>query len=264
MSSFQSQKKQHQTVNPATNPPKTRLRRTSKIIRRNDVHDRTLHRRRVVRSTRTVRERHHRLSPHPTRVGRKRYHASIDAPPLSIHPHPAQPRGSQGPRGEKHPSDHVLERVPDVRPGDERQRVWQEDAALGEHVHGHGGCGRGGEADAVVEHPLIDVVGEHEDGVDVLTVRAVGHTYARDRHGAEADWTESVPKHGQGVRCRGICGDGVCFHGANLETEDIRATESQGCDSIPLKDEMYDWDEYERKRYNTHRLIKVVRLKGYG
>ena len=84
-----------------------------------------------------------------------------------------------------------------------------------------------------MEHPLVNVVGEHEEGVDVAG-GAARHAYVGERHGSKADRSESVPKHGQ-VGRGGIRRDGVCFDRANPETKDIRATESQGCDPIPLR-----------------------------
>ena len=85
-----------------------------------------------------------------------------------------------------------------------------------------------------MEHPLVDVVGEHEDGVNFVG-RAARHSYVGERNSSEADRAKSVPKHRQGIGRWGIHRDGVCFYGAKPETQNIRTTQSQGRDPIPLK-----------------------------
>lgn len=51
-----------------------------------------------------------------TRVCHNCHHRPIHAPLLPIHLHPTQPRRSQRPYGDKHPSNHILQRIPDVSP----------------------------------------------------------------------------------------------------------------------------------------------------
>lgn len=81
----------------------------------------------------------------------------------------------------------------------------------------------------------MDVVGEHKEGVDIAVVRGGARdAYAGERYRSEADWTESVAKEGQGIGCRRVGRDGVCFYGTDSEAQDIWATEPQGCDSVPL------------------------------
>ena len=105
----------------------------------------------------------------------------------------------------------------------------------------HGGHRRSSHADAVVEHSSVDVVGEHEDGVDVAGW-AVRHAHTGEGHDLKANRTESVLKHGQRSGRQGIHRDGVCFHGADPETQDIRATETQGCNPVPLRYDVHNED----------------------
>ena len=76
-----------------------------------------------------------------------------------------------------------------------------------------------------MEHPLIDVVCEHEDAI-YFARRAARCAYVRERHDAKRDRTEPVPKNGQGVDDRGVVRDGIGLHGTDSETQNIRATES--------------------------------------
>lgn len=85
-----------------------------------------------------------------------------------------------------------------------------------------------------MEHALVDVVGEQVDGVDVAR-RTMGHTYVGEGHGSKADCSESMAKHGQGIDRWGIDRDGICFHGAKPEAQNVGTAEAQGCDSVPLK-----------------------------
>ena len=87
-----------------------------------------------------------------------------------------QPRRSQRPRSEKHPFHDILQRVSDIGPWNQRQRLRRRDTTLGENMNRHGGHGSGGHADAIVEHPLVDVVGEHEGSV-YIAGGAARHAY---------------------------------------------------------------------------------------
>lgn len=58
----------------------------------------------------------------------------------------------------------------------------------------------------VMENALVNIVREHEVGVGFGRVERNSST--------EVDWTESVPKHGQGIGLWGIYRGGIYFHGA--------------------------------------------------